>query len=274
MRWQFLKKQSFVVNTPAPPGAIPGYLDNDLDNSSPPLQKELSNYYYIDKRLGLKNIDLKDTVPAPSPIHSAFLKGIQPDFLVKDKKEPMIEPEMRMKMIEAKTRIKTAMAIIKQARFDNLCATLDNLHEECKEEGFMQFSETAKQNAKEILQAVYDKFSDYEYYLYPTEDREIAIDCNPQKGRGILILCDSEGGVAYFSTLDGRNSRFRCDNIENFPYNLLWKEFTELNKEKTYSLNEELTGTSLQLWSDTNLPSITQKKVVYHSPTGVIYQYA
>ena len=83
----------------------------------------------------------------------------------------------------------------------------------------------------QILNAVYAKFPDYDYDIYPTEDREIAIDLTPQPERGLLILCDSKGSVAYFSTLDGKNSHFRCDSIKDFPYNLLWKVLNNLDKK-------------------------------------------
>ena len=106
-----------------------------------------------------------------------------------------------------------------------------NLDDECEEEGFNPVSDIAKENVKQILNAVYNKFPDFEYHIYPTADREIAFDCNPQKGKGVLILCDSKGEVAYFSTFAGRNSSFRCDRIADFPYENLWKIFKQLDRK-------------------------------------------
>ena len=98
----------------------------------------------------------------------------------------------------------------------NLHKILDSAHKECEEEGFKVFSETARKNARQIVDSVCGKFPDCQYDIYPTEEREIAIDSHFKKGRGILMLCDSQGSLAYFATFDGKNSRFRCDEIKKF----------------------------------------------------------
>ena len=95
-------------------------------------------------------------------------------------------------------------------------AALDSAHEECGEEEFERFSETARENARCILDSVCKKFPGYEYDIYPTEEWEIAVDCHFAKGRGILMLCDSKGSLAYFAAYDGKNSLFRCDDIDQF----------------------------------------------------------
>ena len=212
MSWQFLKKPTPISNKFE--FCDNSLLDDDLNYSSSSWEAE-------------KLIDTHKTIPE-SPNYNKLLRAIKVVFSTTE--DIRQEVESKMKYIIIKN-------IIKDVIFENLYKTLDNLSEECKKEGFQQFSEVAKENAKKILKATYDKFPDYEYYIYPTEDREIAIDCNPQKGRGILILCDSNDSVAYFSTLDGKNSRFRCDNIEDFPYDLLWKTFKQLKEEKKYSLS-------------------------------------
>ena len=135
-------------------------------------------------------------------------------------------PSLKNKII--KEHIKAAA---RSGALKKLHAAIENLDYECEEEGFGAVSDRAKENARRILNAVYQKFPENKYYIYPTEDREIAFDCNPQKGRGALILCDSSGGAACFSTLDGRNSRFRCDSIADFPYDYLWKIFKQFDKK-------------------------------------------
>ena len=114
----------------------------------------------------------------------------------------------------------------------NLHETLDNAHKECKEEGFALFDEKARENARQILYSVCKKFPEYEYDIYPTEDREIAINCNIKKGSGVLILCDSKGSIVYFVIFDGQKSRFRCDSdkIQIFT-NALCKEFEKFRKK-------------------------------------------
>ena len=132
--------------------------------------------------------------------------------------------------------IQAAMQVILQDRMlKNSYRFLDNLHKECEEEGFQRFSEIAKKNAKQILSFIYNEFPNYNYHIYPTEDREIAINCNPQKGKGILVLCDSNGGIACFATFEGKNRRFRYDSIDNFSYRLLCETFEELDIEKKHS---------------------------------------
>ena len=119
---------------------------------------------------------------------------------------------------------------------ENLYKILNNLHEECKEENFQVFSEIARKNAKQILRFIYNEFPNYDYHIYPTEDREIKINCNPQKGKGISVLCDSGGGIACFATFEGKNRRFRYSSIDNFPYRLLYEVFEELDIEKKHLL--------------------------------------
>ncbi len=106
------------------------------------------------------------------------------------------------------------------------------MHKECEEEGLKLFSEKARENARQILKAVYNKFPDYQYDIYAAEDQEIAIHCFYQKGKSLLILCDSNGGAAYFWTSERQNSRFRCDSIKDFPYDLLWQKLTEFDAKK------------------------------------------
>ena len=102
---------------------------------------------------------------------------------------------------------------------------LDNLNKECEEERYEVFDEIARTNAKKILNFLCEKLPEHDYDICSTEEREIDIYCNPCKGRGMLIICDSEGGIAYFKTCDGRSNRYRCQDIIDFPFDQLYKEF-------------------------------------------------
>ena len=175
------------------------------------------------------NVENKTNTPTVSP-HI-------PPFNFFSEKYPMYNKEKKdqISITEQKVFLKYKQIII----LNSLHKALDNLQKECEEEGFKLFSETSKKNAKHILDFVYTKFPNYEYDIYPTEDCEIAINCTPQKGRGVLILCDSNGSVAYFATLDGKNSRFRCDHINDFAYESLWNIFNKLdNKNSYYPVNQ------------------------------------
>ena len=116
-----------------------------------------------------------------------------------------------------------------KANFFKLLNDVNSLYIECKEEGYEEFSEKALDTARSILQLLCHKFLDHEYSIYPTEDREIAIDYNPVDKKGILILCDSEGGIAFFAAINGENSRYRCDDYSSFPHHLLWKYFARID---------------------------------------------
>ena len=148
----------------------------------------------------------------------------------------------------------------------NLCKTLDNLDAECEEEKFQKFSETARKNAKQILSFIYSEFPKYEYHIYPTEDREIAIDCNPQKGKGILTLCDSNDGIACFAAFEGKNRRFRYNSIDDFSYRLLRETFEELDIEKKHLLVSPSSGDSFSILRPTDLN--------YNLPKDETYSYA
>ena len=124
---------------------------------------------------------------------------------------------------------------IQQILKNDILKNLRNLHKECEEEGFQKFLEIARENAKQILNFIYSRFPNYNYHIYPTEDREVAINCTLQKGKGILVLCDSNGGIACFATFEGKNHRFRYDNIDSFSYRLLYETFENLDVEKKHS---------------------------------------
>ena len=116
--------------------------------------------------------------------------------------------------------------------YNNKERVLTGILEECKEEGYEVFSDKAKENAFEMLDFVKNN-SKHNWSIYPTENQEIAINCTPEKGKGLLILCDSKGSIAYFKVFDERNTRYRCQNIKDFPFELLKTELSFLNPYDT-----------------------------------------
>ena len=111
----------------------------------------------------------------------------------------------------------------------NLYQALDSLHKDCEEEGFALFDEIARTNAKQILEFIYSEFPDKECHVYPTEDRKIAICYNPQRGKRILMLCDSKGSISCFVIFKDKSWRFRHNRIEKSFYMNLHGAFKELN---------------------------------------------
>ena len=122
-------------------------------------------------------------------------------------------------------------------------STLDNLNKECEEEGYEVFDEIARTNAKKVLNFLCEKLPEYDYDIYPTDEREIYIEFYSHKGR-ILILCDSEGSMAYFKHLNGKTSRYRCQSIIDFPFDQLYKEFESFKdpteKDVLYNNNSNI----------------------------------
>lgn len=130
--------------------------------------------------------------------------------------------------------------ITNKAKTDYLYKSLENLHKECEEDGFEIFDEKARQNAQKILDFLCENFPKHDFDIYPTEDREIDIYNTPGKGRGVLITCDSDGSVAYFKT-DDKDTRYRCQDIEDFPFELLCKEIESLRRPKIKLLDDNPT---------------------------------
>ena len=237
MDWKFLKSYLLNIKKSQIHNSFPFPIESDKDSFSF-WRQDLS---YLDSKYHLEN---------------AF--EIPYEISFKD--------EFHVHFSEINTYIK--QAILKDKILKNLYNILDNLHKECKEEDFQIFSETARKNAKQILSFIYKEFPDYNYYIYPTEDREIAIDCNPQEGRGILVLCDSDDGVACFVTWDGKNRRFRYDSIGDFSYKLLGETFEELDIKKKYSLTSPSSRDSFSILTP------EEEKLNYNFPKNEICSYA
>ncbi len=88
---------------------------------------------------------------------------------------------------------------------------------ESDEEGFRRSSETAKGNARRVL-AIIAAHGLPSPTVYPTAAGEIAIFFRHQaRESGVLILCDSEGGGACFSTVAGKSKRARYGDATDMP---------------------------------------------------------
>ena len=146
-------------------------------------------------------------------------------------------------------------------KFNNLYKDLDDLHKECEEEGYEVFDEIARANAKKILDFLSKEIPDLDYYIYSTEDREIAIDYTQGEGsgKGLLILCASDGTITYFKTYNGTNTSAclkKIDNIINFYEKLkeAFKQFEIKNPYITTNFEEDKKGIK-SVWINLNLMS-------------------
>ena len=94
-------------------------------------------------------------------------------------------------------------------------AALSRIDDESREEGFPLSSAVAKAAAGRLLEQLARRFR-REYDVYPTRDREIAVETGGDRCR-VLILIDSAGGATCFVTIDGRNRRARYDEVARLP---------------------------------------------------------
>ena len=89
-----------------------------------------------------------------------------------------------------------------------LAEALDDLHrarKEAREDGFPEPSDAAIGNAERLLRAAYEAWPG-RYWVYPTQDGEIAIDSPGGFGRSVVLLCDSDGGALCLVNIGGRSS--------------------------------------------------------------------
>lgn len=105
---------------------------------------------------------------------------------------------------------------------------LDRVDQEAEEEGFPPRSESSKMNARKILLAL-KAWPFPASAIYPTQDDEVAILFQkPAAKSAVLILCDSDGGGACFSTIAGKKRRIRYDDANDPPDAFLRQELIRL----------------------------------------------
>ena len=101
---------------------------------------------------------------------------------------------------------------------------------EASEEGYLPPSEIAMNNAERLLREMY-AISSRRYEIYPTPDREIAIDASGGYGRSVILLCDSDGGILCLVNMNGKHRRARYSSTEILPDGFLREALAELGQE-------------------------------------------
>ncbi len=112
----------------------------------------------------------------------------------------------------------------------DLRAALDDLlqaSQEAREEGFPVPSELALANARYLLRAAF-KYARRRYEVYPTPDGEIAIDASGGRGRSVLLLCGSDGGVLCLVNMNGKLRRARFSDAVSLPDGFVCEALDEL----------------------------------------------
>ena len=194
---------------------------------------------FLENKFSNEEVDLKDFIKETPFDRNIFYKAhyrcvVNKELINYFSNEDISESNMKYvyekftSYLSSKDISESIIDVIRSNKEGILNNILEDLYKECKEEGYEVFSDKAKENAFEMLDFVKNN-SKHNWSIYPTEDREIAINCTPEKGKGLLILCDSKGSVAYFKVFDERNTRYRCQNIKDFPFDLL-KNRVKLSK--------------------------------------------
>ena len=217
--------------------------------------EELKNNEAILKDQFLKTIEYEDL------IDTTFLLKILKKLNKEHEKEIFL---LISETIENYTNRLLELIYNQKTVLKKLHDTLDNLHKECEEEDFPVFDEIARTNAKKILEFIYSEFPDKEYHIYPTEDRKIAICYNPQRGKRILMLCDSKGSIACFVIFKDKSWRFRHNSLEKLFYKNLHEAFKELNKKNHSQKNDSSqSAPSFQISTYTIKKDVENKQAIY-----------
>lgn len=106
---------------------------------------------------------------------------------------------------------------------------LDGAAEEAEEEGFPQPSELALKNARRLLRDLY-RLRPSRLEVYPTPDGEIALVAPAGRGRSVLVLCDSDGGVLCSVNLNGLHRRARYSTATMLPDGFVREALNDLDE--------------------------------------------
>ena len=116
------------------------------------------------------------------------------------------------------------------SEMDEALHDLQKADSEASEEGYLPPSEIAIKNAERILREMY-AISSRRYEIYPTPDREVAIDASGGYGRSVILLFDSDGGVLCLVNMNGKHRRARYSSTEILPDGFLREALAELEQE-------------------------------------------
>ena len=116
------------------------------------------------------------------------------------------------------------------SQLDEALSDLQNAVNEASQDGFLPPSDIALNNAEYLLREMY-ALSSRRFEIYPTPDREIAIDAPGGYGRSVILLCDSDGGALCLVNMNGKHRRARYSSTEMLPDGFLREALIELEQE-------------------------------------------
>lgn len=122
------------------------------------------------------------------------------------------------------------MMLLAASMNPNLYDALHDLEEarnEAREERFPIPSDVAIGNARRLLHAMH-AILPRRFEVYPTPEGEIAIDVRGGLGYGVLLLCESDGGVLCLVNMDGAHRRARYSDAHTLPDEFVREALLEL----------------------------------------------
>ena len=140
-------------------------------------------------------------------------------------------------------------SFLREEYFNRLKEELKNLHEKSKTEDIDPFDEKARENAYKVLDFLLKKTLFSDFYIYPDDEKAIAIDySHPTEGagKGLLILCDSNGGYSYYKTYNHKNTGYETEDFDDFC-NKLKEAFSEFEVSDMQS-----TSTKSEIFRDSS----------------------
>lgn len=98
---------------------------------------------------------------------------------------------------------------------------------EALEEGFLEPSGLAMDNAERLLNEMY-ALSPRRFEVYPTPDGEVAIDAPGGHGRSVLLLCASDGSALCLVNMNGIHRRAWYRDTNSLPDGFVREALEEL----------------------------------------------
>ena len=105
---------------------------------------------------------------------------------------------------------------------------LDEVFDAAREEGIDEPSDLAFENARRLLNAMYD-LSPRRFDVYPMADGYIAVDGRGGYGRAALLTCGSAGDAVCLVTIDGERRRAHYATTAGLPDDFVRQALRELD---------------------------------------------
>lgn len=118
-----------------------------------------------------------------------------------------------------------------EATLSDALADLQDAAEYAHEEGFPIPSKSAIDNAERLLREIH-KVSSLHLEVYPTPDGEIAIHVPNGRGRSVVLLCGSGGGVLCIANLESGHRRKSYSKAGALPDKFLRQALIDLESER------------------------------------------